>query len=509
MRFAEFLKDQRIIRPQHLVPSPKVSVSMPTCCRAHDGMLERAIKSVLSQTFPDFEFIIIDDGSYDGTEDIVRDFQKQDDRIIYIRHELNLGLPALRVDEGILLSRGDYLAFQFDDDEWLPNFLEAVIAEAERKQKRFVHAQAEYWLGNKLFHPCFPTVAHPYQSLLQRNKIANASVVLHRSLLEQNGLYNPHVVLRRSTDWELWLRLARVEPPHLVPQVLVRIHGGLPDSIASKASWFDHEDFYSLALLSSPIVLSFKQIAEFEVASLEQYRGRLTSETLARFYQNVIAPWLEKHRKDFAHHGIPVSEIEQEISNFFSVFTVQRRLTQQSTSIKEMTSSFLTRLLTKYPSLARFLTPLRWLVFAFTYWLSSKRARQVASSYNIGDTVLQLSPSLRNIPFVIYPLTVEEGRLHAIELQLATTESAPPGMVGIEIVSGDNQIVSQTEFPLFAVANRKRFTVTFYFEPPLPPGIYRARVYGRRLSSPVYVLDNGGSTVFGEERRPCWRLHTL
>jgi len=481
LRFADFLKDRKVISPDRgLIPSPKVSVIMPTYCRAHDGILERAIKSVLCQTFSDFEFIIVDDGSSDGTEDIVRDFQKQDNCIIYIRHELNSGLPALRVDEGILLSRGNYLAFQFDDDEWLPRFLEVAIAEAEGKQKRFVHAQAEYWLGDKLFHPCFPAVAHPYQSLLQLNKIANASVVLHRSILEQNGLYNPHAVLRRTTDWELWLRLARVEPPHLIPEVFVRIHGGLPDSIAYKAPWFDHEDFCSLALLSSPASLSPGEITRFEVASLKQYQGKLHPETLARLYHNIIAPWLEEHRRHFASHDIPVSEIEREISR---LPTAQARAPRPFISLER--------------------------VISYIYKLVPKYSTPIASLDSGGSAPLQLSPDLRRVPFLLYPLTVEEGRLHAIELQLATTQPAPSGVVGIEIVSGDNRIVSQTEFPVFAAANGRHFNATFYFEPPLSPGTYWARVYGKCLSSPVYVLDNGGSTLFYKQRRPYWRLHTV
>ncbi len=309
MRFAEFLKDQKVIRPQDPPADPKVSVIMPTYCRAHDGLLERAIASVLSQTFGDFEFIIVDDGSRDGTEDIVRDFQQRDARIIYVRHGLNSGLPALRVDEGILLSRGDHLAFAFDDDEWLPRFLEVVIAEAEKQRKRFVHCQAEYYLGDKLFHPRFPTVAHPYESLLKSNKIANASVVVHRSLLEARGLYNPHVVLRRSTDWELWLRLTQIELPHLVPQVLVRIHGDLPDSLARKAPPPDHEDLVSLTLLAFPSELSPQQITAFEVLSLEHYREVLGDERLARLYSNVVIPWLEEHRDDFVRHNIPMSEV--------------------------------------------------------------------------------------------------------------------------------------------------------------------------------------------------------
>jgi len=99
--------------------NPTVSVIISTYNRAH--LIGRAIQSVLNQTYQDFEVIVVDDGSTDNTEEIVKSFN--DPRIRYIRHEKNKGAAAAR-NTGIKAARGKYIAFQDSDDEWLPEKLE-------------------------------------------------------------------------------------------------------------------------------------------------------------------------------------------------------------------------------------------------------------------------------------------------------------------------------------------------------------------------------------------------
>lgn len=101
--------------------SPKVSVIIPTHNRAH--LIGRSIQSVLNQTYKDFEIIVVDDGSTDNTREVIKEFQRKDKRIKCIRHEKNKGGSAAR-NTGIKLARGEYIAFQDSDDEWLPEKLE-------------------------------------------------------------------------------------------------------------------------------------------------------------------------------------------------------------------------------------------------------------------------------------------------------------------------------------------------------------------------------------------------
>ncbi len=101
---------------------PCVSVIIPV----YNGTeaLSRAIRSVLAQTYPHFELIIVDDGSLESVETIVRSFQ--DDRIIYLRHTENKGVSAAR-NTGMQKARGSFLAFLDSDDEFLPEKLEVQI----------------------------------------------------------------------------------------------------------------------------------------------------------------------------------------------------------------------------------------------------------------------------------------------------------------------------------------------------------------------------------------------
>lgn len=101
---------------------PEVSIILPTYNRSH--LIRRAISSVLNQTYRDFELIIVDDGSTDQTDKVVRGFE--DERISYIWHAENLGAAAAR-NAGIGVAKGTYIAFQDSDDEWLPRKLEMQV----------------------------------------------------------------------------------------------------------------------------------------------------------------------------------------------------------------------------------------------------------------------------------------------------------------------------------------------------------------------------------------------
>ena len=95
---------------------PRVSVVIPTYNSS--AMVEQAIQSVLAQTYRDFEIIVIDDGSTDGTKDVVRRFGE---RVRYFNQE-NQGVSAAR-NFGIHQSLGEYIAFLDSDDLWLPEKL--------------------------------------------------------------------------------------------------------------------------------------------------------------------------------------------------------------------------------------------------------------------------------------------------------------------------------------------------------------------------------------------------
>src|SRR6266850_1164062 len=125
MKVAEIASGARLICPGRIYRTPKVSIVTPTFCRNAEGLLAACLDSASAQTFEDFELIVVDDGSSDGSEETIRDAAFRDDRIVYLRHDRNSGLPAIRTNEGVMRARGEAVAFLFDDNIFRPDFIEA------------------------------------------------------------------------------------------------------------------------------------------------------------------------------------------------------------------------------------------------------------------------------------------------------------------------------------------------------------------------------------------------
>lgn len=112
-----------------------VSVVIPTYNREHT--IQRAVSSALNQSLDNIEVIVVDDGSTDNTERIVKEFD--DDRLSYIRHDHNKGGSAAR-NTGISHASGEYIAFLDSDDEWLPRKLEL-------QYQRMNELKSSDWIG--------------------------------------------------------------------------------------------------------------------------------------------------------------------------------------------------------------------------------------------------------------------------------------------------------------------------------------------------------------------------
>ena len=109
---------------------PLISVIIPTYQRS--DKLKIAIQSVLAQTFVNFEVLIMDDGSEDGTRDIVNSFK--DHRIFY-SWQKNTGGPASPRNNGIKIAKGEWIALLDDDDAWAENKLDEVMNMAIKAHK--------------------------------------------------------------------------------------------------------------------------------------------------------------------------------------------------------------------------------------------------------------------------------------------------------------------------------------------------------------------------------------
>src|ERR1051326_5380041 len=108
LQVKDFLTNQTVLRSAHAPTDPLVSVILPTYRRYRSGLLRRALESVLTQTFEDFEFLVIDDGSTGGPAALIEQLRPRDPRVVHVRHERNSGIHSVRLNEGIELARGQY-----------------------------------------------------------------------------------------------------------------------------------------------------------------------------------------------------------------------------------------------------------------------------------------------------------------------------------------------------------------------------------------------------------------
>jgi glycosyltransferase involved in cell wall biosynthesis len=209
--------------------SPKVSVIVPTWNRA--SLLGAAIESVLAQTFRDLEVVIVDDGSVDATESLVRGFQETDARVRYVAQK-HRGISAA-MNTGIRESRGQYIARIDSDDQWLPELLETEVAVLEaRPDIGLVYAKGQ-WATSDLT-PLHDTIGHaPHfppamkdatlRSMLWGDPTCNITVVVRRECFERVGLFDES--LAASEDWDMWLRTAVCYRFFFVDRVLSLVRG--------------------------------------------------------------------------------------------------------------------------------------------------------------------------------------------------------------------------------------------------------------------------------------------
>jgi glycosyltransferase involved in cell wall biosynthesis len=202
---------------------PKVSVVIPVFNRP--APVRRAIKSVLAQTCQDFEIIVVDDASTDGTVASVQAFT--DPRIKLLRHDRNRGGSASR-NTGIQGGSAPYVAFLDSDDEWLPTTLERQLQVFERsnqqlglvyvgKQRIFADGSVEVRLPRR-----YDDLA---RVLLTENVVGETSVgMVWRTALEAIGGFDES--LPASQDMDLWLRLCERYPAEPVVEALVRVAKG-------------------------------------------------------------------------------------------------------------------------------------------------------------------------------------------------------------------------------------------------------------------------------------------
>lgn len=297
----DFLHDQKIISSLSAPSSPTVTIILPTFSRCKSGQLERSLNSVLAQGFEDFELLVMDDGSTDGSNELIERFRAKDPRIIHVRHEHNSGLPALRVNEGIELARGRYLAFQFDDDIWRKTALADLVVEAEH------HSEPVVVVGRAMFATkagknLLPEKEVDIVYLYENNRFANNSILFPRSLVEKYGMYDPHIGMRRLTDWDLWLRMIKHVQFITIDQVVSEVFESNVGAIGLTVPW-DLTLFRFLHSIPRDHMLTPSIWRDYEVDSLRIGGVELSGDIKRRVYEEQIVPYYLKIRHAFPDLG--------------------------------------------------------------------------------------------------------------------------------------------------------------------------------------------------------------
>jgi glycosyltransferase involved in cell wall biosynthesis len=205
--------------------NPLISVIIPTF---NSGALVcSAIESAIKQTYQPLEIILVDDGSTDGTPELVRKFNGN---IVYVRQE-NKGVASAR-NTGIGLARGEFIAFLDADDQWLPEKIAKQLEAFKRNAEvGAVHSDLWYWhpgTGNKLARKLGREkfTGDCYANFFGENRVLTSSIMVRKACFDKVGLFDEN--LRLAEDWDMWARIARFFKFDYIlePLLYYRVHSG-------------------------------------------------------------------------------------------------------------------------------------------------------------------------------------------------------------------------------------------------------------------------------------------
>jgi len=190
--------------------------------------LKEAVESILNQTFSEFEFIIIDDGSKDETWDILNNYASSDYRIKLIKNRINIGLTR-SLNKGLVVARGKYIARQDHDDFSEPTRLE--------KETQYLDMH-----DSTVLVSCNYDIINSEGKIVKRTDLRNDTSTIYWNLIFYNYLGgHSQVMFRRdpvlkiggyseslpyAQDYDLWLRLSKFGHISILPEILLkyRIH---------------------------------------------------------------------------------------------------------------------------------------------------------------------------------------------------------------------------------------------------------------------------------------------
>jgi GT2 family glycosyltransferase len=212
--------------------SLEVSVVIPAHNRLR--MLQDAIESVLTQTYRDFEIIVVDDGSDDGTAE---EIPARYGFAVRFVAQARRGVAAAR-NLGASCARGEYLAFLDSDDLWRPRKLEVQMGFMQSEARSQICQTEEIWIRNGV--RVQPKKKHRkpsgdiFRPSLELCLVSPSAVMMTKELFERVGGFDESFPV--CEDYDLWLRIAHNYPVDLIDEPLVIKRGGHADQL-SRSTW--------------------------------------------------------------------------------------------------------------------------------------------------------------------------------------------------------------------------------------------------------------------------------
>ncbi len=262
--------------------------------------IERTLQSVRSQTFTDYEVVIVNDGSTDDSEQKV--LSANDLPIRYFRTE-NRGVSAAR-NLGIEQARGEFIAFLDADDCWHPHYLQQVAHYIRLLPQHVAFGTAvEFECGKRIVTPPYLftktgdyEVLNFFEASMGQAVFLTSATVLKKSLLEQTGLFD--VTIRSGQDTDLWIRVGLLVPVVFIWRVGMRyVHdsASLSRNITSLKDKSNYTKYKHLEVDNVPL----KRFIDLNRYSLALKSRLLGDEESYRFFTSEITPGSLPHCKRF------------------------------------------------------------------------------------------------------------------------------------------------------------------------------------------------------------------
>jgi len=231
---------------------PLVSVIIPAFNSA--DWIADTIRSVLNQDYQNLEVIVVNDGSTDNTELIVKSFG---DKVKYF-YKTNGGQSSAR-NLGILNSNGEYIAFIDSDDLWEKEKTSVQVKYLKENNYKWIYSDGIAFdsLSKEVLFQ-FSEISYPYHdnvliNLFQSCFIPMPTVLLKKEVFLEVGYFNEDNRFRNREDWEMWLRIANYYPIAYIPQILVkyRVHN---KSVTGKESLIERMNGNILVIQNAALI---------------------------------------------------------------------------------------------------------------------------------------------------------------------------------------------------------------------------------------------------------------